>query len=253
MKKIVLFLLILLAATAFQPVAAQPPTIDISRANYSFGVERYGNGIQRFLIEGDMLQRRGQWEEAILAYSNAIAQWPYWAPVYVRRAMAYYRQGRTSEARHDLQMARRLSPLAVQLYAEQQAPARHDLLATIPHSSIVTEVAAERLAEIYAHKRAGTLGQALAAIDQLADQQLLTDEELALLRGNWAFLSQDPLTAIEYYDWALTRQPAPVFYHNRGLARMVSYNFTDGCADLETAHMLGHQSSEQYLVELCGH
>ncbi|MCB9265808.1 MAG: tetratricopeptide repeat protein [Lewinellaceae bacterium] len=75
-----------------------------------------GEGITRHLIMGDNLMAQGKFENAILSYDNAVAQNPYFAEAYIKRAIAKYRLGRLSEARQDYSFATRINPYVGDLY-----------------------------------------------------------------------------------------------------------------------------------------
>lgn len=125
MKPIILFLLGLFLQTSF----AQTNSIDIFRGQVISNPERYGNGIFTHIIRGNNLMVAGKFEEAILSYDNAIAQDPYFAEAYVKRAMAKYKLGWNARAQQDYEYAMRLNPYAADLYGYKNAYRKLNILA----------------------------------------------------------------------------------------------------------------------------
>lgn len=105
----------------------------ITSATTVSNTERYGNGNLIYLVEGDNLMTRGQFERSILAYDNAIAADPYLAEAYVKRAIAKYRLGRISEAEQDFEQANELNPYAADLYSQKTDMRRLRVLAFEPY------------------------------------------------------------------------------------------------------------------------
>lgn len=237
-------LIFFLALVLTWPLASQVSQIDLYQSNARTDQRQYGNGVVSDLIKGENLIRQGRWEEAILTYDNVVAQWPNWAPAYTKRAMAKAKMGRQQEASEDLQMAQRLSPNSVILFSERNPSSKSQLLAK-------AETETPKLDRIYQLKQRGLLQQAEVMIVELYEEQTLPATEAALLRGNIQLLLENHQHAIAYYDWALDRETKPELLHNRGLARIMSFNFPDGCADLEEAQEMGHQPSADQYVDLC--
>lgn len=105
----------------------------ITSATTVSNTERYGNGNLVYLVEGDNMMTRGQFERSILAYDNAIAADPYLAEAYVKRAIAKYRLGRISEAEQDFKQANELNPYAADLYSQKTDMRRLRVLAFEPY------------------------------------------------------------------------------------------------------------------------
>ncbi len=245
------FVLLLLTSFAL----AQPSSIDFIRSDHNAGPQRYGDGVIAQLVAGDMRLQQGRWEEAILAYDNAVAQWPYWAPVYVKRASAKMRMGRMQEAEQDLDYARRLSINSVALFSDR-APAGRQALLAGPEAWLLESDSEDgmlhaQLNEITSYKASGRLGEADRLIRHLAAREQMNWTDIALLQGNLYLLRSDYLRAIDYYSSALGELEHGALYHNRGLARILSYNFRDGCSDLLRAIELGYQPGEDQWSDLC--
>ncbi|WP_367388057.1 tetratricopeptide repeat protein [Lewinella sp. LCG006] len=242
--RIITLVLALLGSTLLY---SQISPIDLFTSNARTDQRNYGNGVTKLLIDGDNLIRQGRWEEAIQAYDIAVEQWPNWAPAYLKRAMAKQRMGRNTEAERDLQRAFLISPNSVMLFSLNNPASKMRLLATLPPETDQQETTKT----VYDLKTSGKLMQASSLINQLEDNQDLPPADIALLRGNLQLLQEDHFEAIAYYDWALQRGTSAELLHNRGLARILTYNFPDGCADLERASHLGYQPSEQQHLDLC--
>lgn len=251
MRYLIIAFLLLGSAWSF----GQIDVIDIARANHSAGPQIYGDGVMAQLNRGDMLMRQGRWEEAIVTYDNAIVQWPYWAPAYVKRALAKARMGRDQEARQDLNYAERLSRNSVALFNERFPGARLAILAGpedwAGEHFVTEQPVQQRLTEIQLHKAAGDMVQASELIRELAEEGLLEQANLAFLKGNWYLLQSDYLTAIDYYNYALGQEESGPLYYNRGLARILSYNFRDGCFDLLQSVDHGYKAGEDQWADLC--
>jgi tetratricopeptide (TPR) repeat protein len=91
-------------------------TLDLVQTNGVVSIERYGEDIAGRLIEADNLMRKRDFERAIIQYDQAVAQNPSLADIYIRRAIAKQKLGRTSEARADIEHAYLLNPYAADLY-----------------------------------------------------------------------------------------------------------------------------------------
>lgn len=209
----------------------------------------YGNGIATTLVSADNALRTGRWEDAILAYDNAIAQWPYWAPAYVKRAVAKMRMGRTTEARQDLAFAQRISDNSVKLFSENRYGDRLDLLTTDTQETLVPDNM--YLRKLNTLKRSGQLGAANSELESLWANGQLDEAEFALLHGNLSLLRNDYPTAIAYYDKALMWSNDPTIRHNRGLAQILLYNFTEGCNELISAGQQGYAPALDQWADLC--
>jgi hypothetical protein len=155
--------------------------------------------------------------------------------------------GRNTEADRDLHRAFLISPNSVMLFSLNNPGSKMTLLASLPAEA--DHQAATQA--IDALKTSGQLMKASSLINQIEDNQHLSATEIALLRGNLQLLKEDHFQAIAYYDWALQRGTSPELLHNRGLARILTYNFSDGCADLELAGDMGYAPSEQQHLDLC--
>ena len=246
MKNLLLLFTILGLATA---ATGQISAIDLYRTNSPIDQRYYGEGSIKTLITADNNLRQGQLESAILAYDMVVAQWPTWAPAYVKRAVAKMRMGRRTEAEQDLAKAYQISSNSVQLFSERNPGGKLSLLATELEDSPADWQ--EILRQLHPLKRQGNLTQATTEIAALYATNWLNEEEMALLQGNVNFLRDDYLTAIAYYDWILSRGTQAPLLHNRGLAQILSYNFADGCADLLQAGTMGHLPSLEQHADLC--
>jgi tetratricopeptide (TPR) repeat protein len=243
MKNLIILTLLLLGSSLLGQISA----IDLYTASERTDQRSYGNGAIAMLINGDNLVRQGRWEDAIMVYDNVVEMWPNWAPAYLKRAMTKARMGRSTEAERDLQRAYLISPNSVALFSLNNPANRMKLMAIPAHHALD----AHEANAVNDLKIRGQLFQIDLLIDELENQQLMPLTEIALLRGNLRLLHEDHFQAIAYYDWAIDRNKSPELLHNRGLARILTYNFPDGCADLEEAGNLGYQPSKNQHLDLC--
>lgn len=97
-------------------LSAQQPQLGAFQSRVSDNPVIAGEGITRHLIMGDNLMAQGKFENAILSYDNAVAQNPYFAEAYIKRAIAKYRLGRLAEAQQDYTFATRINPYVADMY-----------------------------------------------------------------------------------------------------------------------------------------
>ncbi len=238
------YLLTLMILACTWPLMSQVSQIDLYQSNARIDQRQFGYGVCGELIAGNNLMRQGRWEDAILAYDNVVAQWPNWGPAYIKRAMAKARMGRQQEAQMDLALAQRLSPNSVILFSERNPGLKANIIATATTEDPDIDA-------VHKLKQKGLLQQADVRIAEMYEERALSEIDAALLRGNVQLLQENPQHAISYYNWALDRETSPELLHNRGLARIMAYNFPDGCADLEQAEALGYSPSAAQYADLC--
>jgi Flp pilus assembly protein TadD len=108
---------------------AQVNRTDLFPTNTIENQEIYGNGVLKHLQEGDAYMWKAEYEEAILAYDNAIIHSPNFAEAYLKRGISKFRIGRVTEARRDIEIASRLNPYAGDLFGYPNIQRRKRLLA----------------------------------------------------------------------------------------------------------------------------
>ncbi|MEZ4984334.1 MAG: hypothetical protein R2795_04745 [Saprospiraceae bacterium] len=243
--KNLIFVFLLASFLFMERQYAQPNPINMYTATAPIDIKIYGNGAQYWLVTGDNLTRQGKWEEAILAYDNAVVHLPEWSVPYIKRSVAKARMGRQQEAKQDLHKANQLSQFGALLYNELYPIGKYRLMAvSIGHAKGNHP---EKMSDIASLKQKGQFTNASVLIKQLFNSRQIDDTSYAFLYGNLHLLQNQQLEAIAYYDWLLDRGEEASVLHNRGLAKLMIYNFADGCHDLERASQLGHQpSAEQY-------
>ena len=91
--------------------------------------QAYGNRIYKFVTDGDNLMQQGLFENAIMAYDNALAQNEDFAEALVKRAMAKHKLGREQEAQADMKRALVLNPYAGELHGFRGTNGRLNLMA----------------------------------------------------------------------------------------------------------------------------
>ena len=129
MKKLFYRLYLLLIIIGFSSVSFAVAQVTPTASGSNFN----GFEIAHQLSRGDMDMRNARWEDAIMTYDNVIAQSPYWAPAYIKRATAKYKMGRKTEAKHDMAYAWRLSSNSTRLFSDNNFGDRLDLLLSLIH------------------------------------------------------------------------------------------------------------------------
>lgn len=129
------FLLFTLVALLQFSLSAQ--TLDLVQTNGVNNIERYGEDIAARLIKADNLMRRGEFEQAIIQYDQAAAQNPMLADIYMRRAIAKFRIGRSREAQIDYQRATLLNPYIADLYGYGNAQRALQVMALTPDQHLL--------------------------------------------------------------------------------------------------------------------
>ncbi|MEM0991592.1 MAG: tetratricopeptide repeat protein [Bacteroidota bacterium] len=144
MRRLYAISLILLVGICGQ-VEAQSNNMGFTTTTNIDSPQRYGNGSLFYLAQGDNLMAQGEFEQAIIAYDNAVQHDPLLAEVYVKRALAKHRIGRVREAEADFAQANAFNPYAADLYSERGGAARLSVLAFEPYQWLTTISLEDRL------------------------------------------------------------------------------------------------------------
>lgn len=240
-----------------QPAAAQQPQLGMFQSRVSDNPILAGDGIMRHLILGDNLMAQGRTENAILAYDNAIAQNPYFAEAYIKRAIAKYRLGRMTEAQEDHRFATRINPYVGDLYGYGNGLRKLNVLAFEPYELIGQEAEEgenDWLSRGINRKLEGDILGALADFETAMAQGTEPDPSLYKLRGNTFLLLGNYLAAEMDYTTAIELQPDfAEAYYNRGIARILSYNRPDACDDFEQSARMGYNRGLEQMQYLCSY
>jgi tetratricopeptide (TPR) repeat protein len=245
---------------------AQASPVDVFQSTQPVVPESYGNGVIRHIIEADNLLRLGRFEEALIAYDNALIIDPYFAEGYIKRAVAKFRLGRTNEAERDYRQGLKINPYAGDLHGYKGATGRLRILAfdyQQPAENPEVEIdQPQRLAaadyqllinQVMKLKNSGSVPAALQAVNQTIDQSRLKDPRLFKLRGNLYVLLNEFRKAIEDYDYAITLDNSyEEAYFNRGLANLLTNNRPDACSDMEKSVRLGYEEGAEKMMYFCG-
>lgn len=127
---------------------AQQPQLGAFQSRVSDNPVIAGEGITRHLIMGDNLMAQGKFENAILSFDNAVAQNPYFAEAYIKRAIAKYRLGRLAEAQQDYAFATRINPYVGDMYGYGNNLRKLKVLAFEPYE-LAGRLSLERRMEYY--------------------------------------------------------------------------------------------------------
>jgi tetratricopeptide (TPR) repeat protein len=227
----------------------------------------------RDLRGAEALLQWGQSENAVLAYDAILAQRPAWVPALVGRANLLARLGRREQSQRDLNLARQLSPVAADFFT---AGSRYGLIAFIalyPRQWLDGKYGTGELPSTRTQSEERLLLAGLADRDdpdlllvraKLEGASLQLDDRLRhaldrradawsdFMLGNLALLKQDYLTAVRYYNDAFSAGADwPEMYYNRGLAEILQYSFSQGCADLAVSYQGGYAPALGLHTALC--
>ena len=272
-----LFLLCVAVILAW-PLAAQVEKMPLMPAS---GNVSYGNLPIAELNRAHRQQLTGQFENALLTYSSALAYQPGWVPALTARATLYQRLGRRLEAQKDQLRANRTNPLATSFFMAKGHNALLPFLALYPQEwfaeqygfgnavdlpgEITTPQAyfTEQYFEIMSGPEAAAAVQLLR---QKVNQDILATErslnELPrdynpgvrrMLEANLALLNHEYPAAINLYTDAEFKHGAdwPELYYNRGLGYILQFNYMNGCEDLAKASRDGFAPAQAMLSSLC--
>ena len=236
---------------------AQQPHLSLFQSRVSDNPVIAGEGITRHLIMGDNLMKQGNFENAILSYDNAVAQNPYFAEAYIKRAIAKYRLGRLTEAQQDYAFATRINPYAGDLYGYGNNLRKLKVLAFEPYQLLEQEGQDEAkvwLNRGIARKMSGDITGALADIEQAMRLAAEDNAVLYKLRGNIFLLLGNYLAAEADYTRSIElEQGFAEAYYNRGIARILAYNRPDACLDFRESAELGYDRGEEQIQYLCSY
>lgn len=240
-----------------QPVFAQQPQLGMFQSRVSDNPIIAAEGIMRHLILGDNLMAQGRTENAILAYDNAVAQNPYFAEAYIKRAIAKYRLGRITEAKEDYRFATRINPHVGDLYGFGNNLRKLKVLAFEPYELIGNdgeEGINEWLSRGITRKMSGDIIGALADFETAMAEETEPGPSLYKLRGNAFLLLGNYLAAEMDYTTAIELQPDfAEAYYNRGIARILGYNRPDACDDFEQSARMGYSRGLEQMQYLCSY
>jgi tetratricopeptide (TPR) repeat protein len=250
---IIAFLLLVL-----QPVVAQNNLAGVFRGETLSVPEIHADGLQQLLVESDRQLRYGETEKAIITLDAAISQNPSFAEAYIRRAKAFNKLGRFTEALKDLKTANRLAP---ELSAFYQSGGRLEKLQYIAfsaadHQDLIEQapsaMAADLLEQVLEQKVNGQVVDALISLDELMDTWGGAEAKFYGLKGNLYLLMEAYPQAVELYTVATQLAPEdPNFYFNRGVAKLFINQRSSACDDLETSSRLGYTPSSDKLKYFC--
>ncbi|MCB0621443.1 MAG: tetratricopeptide repeat protein [Saprospiraceae bacterium] len=155
---------------------------------------------QWFLRQADIYLNQFDLEETLFALDNAVAQDPYWADAYIRRALFKYRIGMKTEAEADLQAAQRLNPYAADLYGYNGPNRQLGVLAFLDTKE-GTELPLDARLEYYFEilERQGASREVLEAEHLYAAVAAIEQDELNLARFELQqVLALNPQSALAY-------------------------------------------------------
>lgn len=225
--------------------------------------QRYGEGIFTHIIQSDNYFRQGQFEEALNSLDYALSQDPYFAEAYVKRAILKHKIGRTTEAYEDFRNARRINPYASELYGFNGPLRKLKILAadydqwianglTRELTASFSTSTAQQLQDIVIQKQNGDVLGALTQINAILEVTPQLDPVLYKIRGNILLLLDHHFEAINDYSMAITLDPSlKEAYFNRGIAKIMAYNRSDACYDIQESIDKGYEKGKEILQYFC--
>lgn len=134
MRSIFTYLAILLTLSS---VLAQENTIGTPYAGKTYSQESVGRNNLLYLQQANQQNLLMDFEKTFFALENAVAQNPYSALAYLRRAQFKQRFGMSSEAAIDINIANRLNPFAADLFALKNPYSVLNVLSYQPAEAVV--------------------------------------------------------------------------------------------------------------------
>ncbi|MEM6770992.1 MAG: hypothetical protein AAF597_10440 [Bacteroidota bacterium] len=245
------------------------------------GTTSYSNLPIAELNRAHRQQLTGQFEDALLTYSSALAYQPDWVPALTARATLYQRLGRQLEARRDQQKANRQNPLATSFFMARGHNGLLPFLALYPHEWYAENYGFDKVIELptevntpqayfteqYFKIMAGPEdAPAVQLLRKKVSQQIIATQRALdelprgydqgvrrMLEANLALLNHDYPAAINLYSDAEYKHGAdwPELYYNRGLGYILQFNYMNGCEDLTHASREGFAPAKAMLSSLC--
>lgn len=219
------------------------------------------DGIAKLYVQADNLARRGQYEQAMMLYNEALTWDPYDVETLMRRGELKYRIGQFREAQQDFQTANRINPYLADLFGYKGQMDKLALLAFEPDNYLGTVDAdsdGQQLATLLNSSITKKMrGDVLGAMTDIQDAIDLgaSDEHMASLykiRGNLYLLLGNYMAAENDYTRALGLDPNfAEAMHNRGIARLLSNDRPSACWDFEESIRLGYADAEDPLRYVC--
>ncbi len=190
--------------------------MDTFRGQTITNPERYGNGIFVHIVRGDNLMLQGDFEDAIISYDNAVAQDPYFAEAYIKRAMAKYRLGWSVQAQQDYEYASRLNPFAADLYGYKNHYRKLNILAFEPEQLLYRPSLQERLNNYYNLLPSYSSDEWESGIENEAN---INKDNLHYIQDAIAWMKKGQVNiAMTALDDAIAIQPNAVAFDLKGLA-----------------------------------
>lgn len=271
------------------PLTAQDPNIGFTNSvTMAETTKSYGRDIVGRLTEADLLKRKGEWQEALLAIDKALAQQSEWIPGLVARAEILSMMGRNTEAEKTLNQARLINEKGTEVLISYKLKDPVRFMALFPQAWIVEQlnlpVADQLWVDITTSEFENAdldyfntqYEQLMYAPDSMAIFDLLrlqlsddisdlplefqpylsptTDKSLqAMIQGNIELLYRHPNDAIFHYTNAINQgsKDWPELRYNRGLTFIFMNRYAVGCRDLELSAEQGFRPALAMVKHLC--
>lgn len=281
----ILTFLLIIGQSAF----AQDPNVGFTNSiTMAETTKNYGWDIVGRLTEADLLKRKGEWQQALLAIDKALAQQSDWIPGLVAQSEILTLIGRKAEAQAALNKALSIDALGTEILISYKLKDPTRFIALFPQEWITQQLQLPAVPQL--EIPVNRSNDDLAAIDyftiqydqlalapdsvaiydllrlQISDnlndlpQELdpyfteIQDRSLrAMIRGNIELLYRHPNNAIYYYTKAIEQRatPWPELRYNRGLTFLFMNRYSVGCHDLQISAEQGFQPALAPLKHLC--
>lgn len=196
--------LILLVILGFLPTLskAQQKEADVYRYRNFETQQRINTDALRFFTKADNALKTGDLVAAEMALDQAIAEDPYFAEAYLKRALLYYRLKRIGSAQQDFQMAQRLNPYAADLYGYRGSLGKLEVLAFEPEN-LLAEPDWQEVIDMYAKREERFV--------EKENEKIYFHNVLETLR------TKDWLIALDMLEQWMKLDPEPEAYDLKGL------------------------------------
>lgn len=221
-------------------------------------LEEFPKSAIAYDLKGVILKKQGKFEDAIDAFSKAVAIEPNFA-------IAWYNLGQMERSRNNFKKA--------EIYLDKAIKLQSDLTKAYFERALLYKQIGEKenalndyntiismkgntymkafLNRGLTKKMLGDYGGALADLNQVIEE-FPDNAELRKNRGNLHLLFGLHRKAIDDYTEAIAlNKDYAEAYHNRGLAFFLIYDKVSGCTDLDKSINLGYEIAEETRANFC--
>jgi len=223
-------------------------------------VQKFPNSALIYDLKGMVLQKQGNLEAAVAAFSKAVVFEPDFA-------IAWYNLGQVERHRGNYDRSKKYLDRAIELQSDlTKAYFERAILnkqigekeAALKDYNAVIDMQGSAYMEAFLNrgltkKMLGDFTGALVDLNQVIDE-FPNNAELRKNRGNLYLLFGMPQRAIEDYSNAIQLDDEYAeAYYNRAIAFLTMYDKVSACADLDRSIVLGYDMAEEIKTYSCSH